>query len=136
LCFRKNRIIETSDDSWLFKALKSYKKGVQFQLSDDVPLSIEKSDVESGLSLIKKTQALNVSWSRVAELTKKIGLCSTSLAIIGYSITDEEPSTKLEELLSKDSMLISPKSLHALQCLSRKFKVIKVGNEFKIAPYH
>jgi len=134
LCFRKNRIIETSDDSWLFKALKSYEKGVQFQLSDDVPLDIAKSDVESGLLLIKKTQSLNIPWNRIAVIIRKIGLCSTSLAITGYSITDEEPSTKLEELLSKDSMLISPKSLHALQCLGRKFKVIKVGNQFKIAP--
>jgi len=94
-------------------------------------------ETEKLLKLLKEHKVnfvINVAWNRVAKVTKKIGLCSTSLAIIGYSIADEEPITKLEELLEKDSMLISPKGLKILKSLSREFKVMKEGNEFRIRP--
>ncbi len=136
MCFRRKRIIETSDNNWLYKTLKSYERGVEFELSDDAALNITKSDVESGLLLIKKAQILKISWNRIGEIAKRMRLCSTSLAIIGYSILDEDPGVKLEELLSKDYMLISPKGLHLLKTLGKKFKVMRAGNAFKIAPYH
>lgn len=129
--FRKN-IVKTSHPKWLLSALKHYTLGKEFLLLDDAALGIEKSDVESGLLLIKKTQKLNISWNQIAEITKRIGICSVSLAIIGYSIADVSPYGKLDALLSSNSMLILPKSLHTLKTLAKRFNVAKIKNEFRI----
>jgi len=54
------KMIKTSNHKWLRTAIRFYKEKKEFNFVDDASLGIEKIDLESGISLIKKAEQTGI----------------------------------------------------------------------------
>jgi hypothetical protein len=114
------RLIKTSDQKWLEKALECYRDKHPFRFMDDAGLGITEQDLVSAVSLLKRAKETGpITWREIGQILTGLGMSAAGLLLILIAVADPEPTSKLGILLAGGVILILTGSLSILHAFGQ-----------------
>jgi len=132
------KVVRTSEEGWLEKALGLYTDKAAFVFVDDAGIGITHKDLQSAVSLIRAAKVKGgFPLKSIMAVLFGLGLSGAGIWMIIAAIADPEPTSKLGLLVAGGVLITRTGGLGTLSALGVRFVITekgKGGSEFRIEP--
>lgn len=132
------KVVRTSEEDWLERALELYTDKAVFVFIDDAGLGLTQKDLQSAVSLIRAAKVKGgLPLKSIMAVLFGLGLSGAGIWMIVAAIADPEPTSKLGLLIAGGVLITLTGGMGTLSALGVKFVITgkgKGGSEFRIEP--